>query len=204
MTSEQLKKLMPGVSQANADKWAAPLALAMERYAIDNPARVAMFVAQIGHESGDLTITAENMNYSAERLLEIFPRHFTAEEAKKYARVRDAIGNRAYANRMGNGPESSGDGYRYRGRGLMQMTGRNDYRDCGLALDLDLLACPELLDEPETAALSAGWEWDRSKINPVADLGDIEKATRIINGGLNGYADRVARWNVAKAALGIA
>ncbi len=191
-----------GCSESNADRYLEHLSACMDCYEIDTPKRQAAFLAQIGHESGSFTITQENMNYSESRLLEIFPKHFTADQAKDYARQPERIGSRAYADRMGNGPESSGDGYRYRGRGLIQLTGKDDYAECGKALGIDLLRNPELLKEPQAASMSAGWEWERSKLNEIADLGDFKKLTVRINGGLNGYADRCDRWAKAKLALG--
>ena len=192
-----------GCTEGLAEKYFGQITTCMDCYLIDTPVRQAAFLAQIGHESGGLMVTEENMNYSAKGLRATWPNRFTESDAERYARKPEWIGNRAYQGRMGNGDEASGDGYRYRGRGLIQLTGKDDYRECGEALGLDLLGCPELLNEPANAAMSAGWEWDRSKLNAVADSGDFEKLTRIINGGLNGYPDRLERWERAKPVLGV-
>lgn len=201
MTKDELKSCM-GCSDGIAEKWSEPLTIAMDCFEINTPARQAMFIAQIGHESGNLTIGVENMNYSAKRLMEVFPKYFTDESALKYEHKPEMIADRVYGNRMGNGDELSGDGFKYRGHGPIQLTGRDSYTDCGLALSLPLLDHPELLSDPKYGAMSAGWEWDRGNLNKWADEGNFEKVTRIINGGLNGYADRLDRWAKAKTALG--
>jgi putative chitinase len=202
MTKDELKACM-GCSDGIAEKWAEPLSIAMDCFEINTPERQAMFIAQIGHESCNLTIGVENMNYSAKRLLEVFPKYFTTESAATYEHKPEMIADRVYGNRMGNGDELSGNGFKYRGHGPIQLTGKDDYRDCGLALSLPLLDSPDLLSEPKNGAMSAGWEWNRGNLNKWADEGNFEKVTRIINGGLNGYADRCDRWAKAKTALGV-
>lgn len=193
-----------GCTETNAEKYFGYLTECMECFEINTPQRQAAFLAQIGHESGSFTVTEENMNYSAKGLRGTWPNRFTEAEALEYERKPEKIGNRAYQGRMGNGDEASGDGFRYRGRGLIQLTGKADYAACGKALGADLINCPELLNDPEYAAKSAGWEWNRGRLNDIADAGDFEKLTRKINGGLNGFEDRQKRWERAKTALGIA
>lgn len=192
-----------GAKASRAQLFLDPLNAAAGRYCFDTAPRMAAFVGQVFQETDCLAITIESMNYSAAGLLGTFPKHFTKEEAAAYERQPERIGARAYADRMGNGPESSGDGWRYRGRGLLQLTGKDDYRDCGLGLGLDLLSNPDKVTEPETAAAAAGWEWNRGKLNQKADAGDFKGITLTINGGLNGYAGRVAYYERAKSVLGI-
>lgn len=197
----QLKSIMPQGLHTAA--FLAPLNQAMAHYAINTPKRIAAFLAQVAHESGQLNLLVENTNYSAESLLQIFPHYFNHAEAAKYAHKPEAIANRVYADRMGNGPEKSGDGYRYRGRGALQTTGRDSYHKCGLAIGLDLVAHPERLEEPLHAAMAAGSYWNHRDCSPMADKGDFKSITKAINGGFNGLADREHFWTRAKEALGV-
>lgn len=174
----------------DADRWLEPLNDALIRWEISTPARVTMFLAQCAHESGGFKHLVENLHYSAAALLATWPKRFTADEAVAMAYNEEAIAERAYGGRMGNGPEGSGDGYRYRGRGG-GLTGRDNYRRCGAALGIDLEAHPELLEQPRWAAQSFGWFWATNGCNALADAGDYEAITRRINGGLNGWDDRV-------------
>lgn len=189
---------------ARATRWHPHLSRAMQRFGISTRARAAAFIAQLGHESGGLLRVEENLNYSADRLLQVFERHFTVDQARAYARQPARIANRAYANRMGNGDERSGDGYRYRGRGPIQITGADNYRWMGELLGLPLLERPDMLLEPEHGAASAAAYWRGRGLNALADAGDIVGMTKKINGGRTGLADRTDRWNGAKAALGVA
>lgn len=175
-----------------AAKWVFAINAAMERYSIDTPKRRAQFIAQIGHESGALARLYENLNYSAARLLEIFPRYFSSSEATKYSFHPDKIANRVYALRYGNGDEESGDGWRYRGRGLIQLTFRENYKTCGEALGVNLIHNPDMLAMPEHAAMSAAWYWYAHGCNAMADAGEIRGITRVINGGYRGLDDRIA------------
>lgn len=174
--------------------WADPLTYAMEKWHIaQTAARREMFLAQVLHESVMLSHLQENLHYtSGARLLAVFPHHFTSEiDAQAVANAGPAaVGNRVYANRMGNGNETSGDGWNYRGRGLIQLTGRDNYAAAGGALALDLIGNPDLLLDPGHAADSAGWFWDSHGCNGAADLGDFVAVTKHINGGLLGLADR--------------
>lgn len=200
-----------GCPLSRASRWQPYLYSAMQRFGINTRRRAAAFLAQVGHESASLTRVEENLNYSAARLVEVFPSYFTPEDARKYARQRDRIANRVYANRIGNGPESSGDGWRYRGRGLIQITGRDNYAWIGEHLRLDLLSMPGMLVELEHAANSAGAYWRGRGLNALADVGDVLALSRKINLGTvhtrrtpNGFQDRVDRWNRARSVLEVA
>jgi len=184
-----------------AQVWAAPLTAAMGKASIVTPLRQAAFLAQVGHESGGFLIVTENMNYSAEGLLATWPNHFDAASAEVYAHQPVKIANWAYANRMGNGNEDSGDGWMYRGHGPMQTTGRDDYAAASLWTGVDLLVSPEALMDPDKGSLAAAWEWDRSDCNVLADAGRFEEITQRINGGQIGAADRLERYTVACLAL---
>ncbi len=201
LTRDLLRASMPGARTNDLDRFAGPLAGCCAEWGIDTGLRQAAFLAQLAHESGQLRALVENLNYSAEALLRVFPRHFDAGQAATYARQPQRIAARAYANRMGNGDETSGDGWRYRGRGLIQITGHDNYAACGTAIGLDLIAQPELLEQPGPAARSAAWFWHNHDLNRLADARDIEAITRRINGGLTGLEDRKAHYAHACAAL---
>lgn len=186
----------------DADRWLDALNNALIRWEISTPARVTMFLAQCAHESGGFKHLVENLHYSAAALLATWPRRFTPDEAVAMAYDEQRIGNRAYASRMGNGPEASGDGYRYRGRGIIQLTGRDNYARAGAAIGLDFVAQPELLETPDWAASSAGWFWATNGCNALADAGDYLAITKRINGGTNGLADRQAWLAKVQAILG--
>ena len=160
----------------------------MNRYQIVGAKRIAAFIAQVGHESSQLTRLVENLNYSADALRKTWPSRFSVELAADVARKPEQIANIAYGNRMGN--TALGDGWRYRGRGLTQITGKNNYRACGEALGLDLIAHPELLEKPQHACMSAAWFWATNGLNTLADAGTFEAITQGVNGGQNGAADR--------------
>lgn len=157
---------------------------------LTTPRRWAYFLAQVLHESLRMSRVTENLNYSAEALLRTWPKRFSPGQAREYARQPQRIANRAYAGRIGNGPESSGDGWRYKGRGLVQVTGRANYAECGRALGVDLVAAPELLETPALAVNSALWFWSSRGLNALTDAGDFEELTRAVNGGYNGMNDR--------------
>lgn len=163
----------------------------LPKYGITTPRRWCHLVAQLAHESQGFTRLTENLNYSADGLLKTFPKYFTPAEAAAYARQPERIASRAYAGRMGNGPESSGDGWRYRGRGLIMNTGRAGYARIGTVLGIDLIAAPERLEDPAVAFEAALVFWRDRRINQYADVDDTGMVTTIINGGLNGYDDRM-------------
>lgn len=187
-----------GAAEANAMLYVAPLRVAAARYGIDTPLRVAHWLAQLAHESARFRRVVENLNYSAKALAKTWPGRYAdiagAPNATAWAIAGDpeGIANLTYADRLGNGSIRSGDGWRYRGRGLIQITGRDNYLRCGQALGIDLLNLPELLESPLYAALSAGWFWHVAALNALADQNDLPRITRRINGGMIGLADRAA------------
>lgn len=186
LTVEQLQKL-------NIDqKWLDPLNETLQKYQINTPLRIAAFVGQCQHESGNFQLLQENLNYSADSLMRIWGSRFpTKEEADKYHRNPEKIANKVYGGRMGN--TEDGDGWKYRGRGIKQLTGKENYRNCGNALGVDLVENPDLLLEPKYACLSAGWFYNKHNLNDLADKQDYETMTRRINGGLIGLDDRKAK-----------
>lgn len=192
-----------GASPALAAQWLVPLQDACAARQINTPQRAAAFLATVGVESARLTAVVENLNYSAEGLLATFPKYFNEDDAQQYARRPPAIANRAYAGRYGNGDEASGDGWRYRGRGLMQITFHDNYQLCGVALGLPLVPQPDLLADPANAAMSAAWWWAAHGLNALADAGQFQQITRVVNGGLNGYSQRLYLYGAAKKALGV-
>ncbi len=199
ITREVLTRL--GASATHADRYLEPLNVATAAHGIDTELRLAHFLAQVMHESSCLKHVVENMNYSAEGLLKVFPRHFRSRaDADGYARKPDRIGSRVYGGRMGNGNEASGDGYRYRGRGLIQLTGKDNYRAFSRWVGEDVVANPDLVAE-KYAVHSAVFFWDTNRLNAMADTDDLRATTRAINGGLNGFADRRELLETAKAAL---
>jgi len=195
ITRELFEEILPGI---DADKWYDIVVETMPYYYIDTPLRVAAFLANAAHESNTFKALVENLNYSAAALRRTWPSRFPTDEvAKAYERNPEAIANKVYSSRMGNGPEKSGEGWKYRGRGVFQLTGKDNYRSCSMDLfESDILIeDPDLLLEPYYAINSACWYWDKRNINPAADRQDLERVTRLINGGLIGHADRVKKYN---------
>jgi putative chitinase len=173
-------------------KWLEPLLETFEKYDISTPKRQAYFIGQCMHESGGFKQLKENLNYSAKGLMTTWPSRFPdIDTAEKYERNPEKIANKVYAGRMGN--TEDGDGAKYIGRGLIQLTGKENYANCGSAIGVDLVANPDLLSTPQYAALSAGWFWNRKGLNALADADDIDTITKRINGGLIGLADRKAK-----------
>lgn len=203
ITSENLKQYLPEASLQACEIFAEPLTQTCEEFEINTSNRIAAFIAQIAHESGNLKYVKENLNYSADGLRKVFPKYFPNEEiSQRYHRRPEAIANRVYANRMGNGSEESGDGWKYRGRGLIQITGYDNYSRCMTDLNID---DPEYFETPEGATRSAGWFWNVKKLNNIADGGsidDIKKMTKIINGGFNGLDDRIKHYRHIMSILG--
>lgn len=189
ITAQQLLQVLPNAGQV-VGFFVPVLNTAMSRYQIVGLKRVAAFIAQVGHESSHLTRLLENLNYSADALQKTWPGRFSVELASAVARKPEQIANIAYGNRMGN--TAPGDGWKYRGRGLIQITGKNNYRACGEALGLDLKAEPELLEKPQHACMSAAWFWATNGLNTLADADKFDTITPRINGGQNGAADRRA------------
>ncbi len=170
----------------------------LDEYQINTPKRVAAFLAQCAHESGGFVFVTENLNYSAEGLMRVFPKYFPdMATAKQYARNPEKIANRVYRNRMGNGDEASGDGFAFRGRGILQLTGKDNYFWFGASLDLTPEQASQYLETFEGAAQSACWFWETNKLNELADAGDMKQMTRRINGGYIGLADREHHYEMA-------
>lgn len=193
-------------------EWVEPINAALDAAQCNTTDRAAMFLAQARHESEQFTRLEENLNYSSGALVATFPTHFTTDEAHAYERQPQRIANKVYASRMGNGDEESGDGWRYRGRGLFQITGRDNYHEVGVALLSSgeaLLKEPDLLLRPDFAALSAAWYWIANGLNALADLGDFDGVSDVINkgrktvavGDSNGYVDRLAGWKISTQVL---
>ena len=169
---------------------------------INTPLRQAAFIAQVAHESQGFSRFIENLNYRADRLLNVFSKYFDEDEAQEFARQPEKIANRVYANRLGNGDENSGDGWRYRGRGFIQITGKGNYQEACKFLNLDLVEEPELAEKLEVGSRIAAWYWTSRKLNFNADRGQFDKITKKICGGLTGLKDRRAYYNKAKEILG--
>jgi len=198
MNSEQLKAL--GLGQ----QWLEPLNETFAKYDISTPKRQACFIGQTLHESGNYKFTKENLNYSAKALMATWPSRFpTIDVATQYERQPEKIASKVYLGRMGN--ETPEDAAKFIGRGLIQVTGREAYKHCGEALGIDLIATPQLLEEPCYAALSAGWFWNKKNLNALADEGtssSFQTMTQRINGGLLGLDDRKSKMIEALKALG--
>ena len=198
ITEQQLLQILPNAGR-QAGVFVPVLNTAMGKYGIVTRLRIAAFIAQVGHESGQLTRLVENLNYSAEGLMKTWPSRFDLVRATAAARKPEQIANIVYAGRMGN--TEPGDGWKYRGRGLFQVTGRANYAACGEALGLDLINQPTLLEQPQYAAMSAAWFWSTRGLNTLADQGQFVKITRRINGGLTGQNDRQALYDKALKVL---
>jgi len=197
MTYDQLDAL--GIDH----KWLGPLEETFAKYDISTTQRQSSFIGQCAHESGNFRILEENLNYSAARLMAVWPSRFTSlDVASQYANNPEKLANKIYSGRMGNGDEESGEGYAYRGRGLIQMTGKESYANCGSGLGMDLIGSPDRLLDPQYAAMSAGWFWNKKGLNSLADVQDYETMTKRINGGLNGLDDRKAKIAKALSVLG--
>ena len=182
-------------------KWLAPLEETFAKYDISTPVRQAFFIGQCAHESGNFKTLQENLNYSAEGLMKTWPSRFpTKEMADQYARNPTKIAGKVYNGRLGNTSEE--EAAQYLGRGLIQLTGKENYANCGLGIGVDLLADPALLLDPRYAALSAGWFWNKKGLNSLADAQDYETMTKRINGGLIGLDDRKAKIAKALSILG--
>ena len=205
LTLEQLKQLLP--KNPYVDHWHQALSQLLPDYEINTAQRIAAFVAQCSHESAGFTALKENLNYKAATLRKIFPKYFPTDElANAYANMpnkQEAIANRVYASRMGNGDEHSGDGYRYCGRGLIQLTGKSNYQSFADSLEMNVEDVPEYLATFEGAAQSACWFWESNNLNQWADKGDILTLTKRINGGTIGLEDRIKHYEHALHVLGV-
>lgn len=214
MTPERKHLVAAGVK--DPDKWLDALVQTCQEFEINTPERVAAFIAQTAHESGGYTMLTENLNYKAATLAACWPNRFAVMGADKkpikengklvptavansIAGKPELIANLVYSARMGNGPAESGEGWKYRGRGLKQLTGKDNYARCGAALGVDLVGNPDLLLEPIYAARSAGWFWKANNLSAFADVGDIKGMTKKINGGFIGLEQRQALYNKVKS-----
>ena len=201
ITVSQLKQLLP--NNPYVENWHHALVQLLPDYDINTTKRIAAFIAQCSHESGGFRVLTENLNYKAAGLRRIFPKYFPTDElAKQYEKQPSKIANRVYANRMGNGDESSGDGFRYCGRGLIQLTGKSNYQAFADSLEMKVEDVPEYLQTFEGAAQSACWFWETNNLNKFADAGDILNMTKRINGGTIGLEDRQKHYNHALHVLG--
>jgi putative chitinase len=200
LTAQQFSHLFPRAQ--DPESWVNSMNEVFPTYDINTPQRIAAFLAQCGHESGGWTVFEENLNYSAKGLNGIFKKYFpTLESALPYERKPEKIANKVYGNRMGNGPESSGDGWKYRGRGPIQLTGKNNYTQFAKDMFDDW---QNVVDNPDWvtadrdfALMSAIWFWNKNGLNKWADTGDIKELTRRINGGYIGLEDRIHHYKDA-------
>ena len=200
ITKEQLSQLIP--KNPYLDQWYEALSILLPDYEINTPNRIAAFIAQCAHESANFTALHENLNYRSETLSKVWPKKFPASVADQYAHKPEAIANRAYASRMGNGDESSGDGWRYCGRGLIQLTGKDNYTAFADSIGITPEEVSDYVQTFEGAAQSACWFWESNNLNQYADSGDIETMTKRINGGTLGLEDRKKHYEHAKHILG--
>ena len=196
LNAEQLQRLHIGI------EWVPALNDTFTRFGIATPRQQAAFIGQCGHECGNFRVLEENLNYRAATLMKLWPKRFpTLDIAAEYAGKPQKIANKVYASRMGNRDEASGDGWRFRGRGCVQLTGSDSYFHAGKALGVDFWANPDLVATPEYAAMTAGWFWSTRKCNELAEAADWLGLTKKINGGTIGYDDRVKHTNEALAVL---
>ena len=201
LSLEQLKQLLP--KNPYVDHWHKALSQLLPDYEINTPQRIAAFVAQCAHESGGFLFLKENLNYRAESLVRVWPKYFPdLATAKSYEKQPEKIANRAYANRMGNGPEESGDGWKFAGKGLIQLTGRTNYTWFAASLGISVEEASEYLQTFEGAAQSACWFWEQNNLNKFADTGDIKGMTKVINGGYLGLEDREKHYQHALHVMG--
>jgi len=188
-TVDKLAQILPG--NPYLDHWHEALCKILPDYDINTPERVAAFLAQTAHESGGYKALKENLNYKAETLCKVWPRLFpNMDIANQYAHKPEAIANRAYGGRMGNGPEASGDGFKFCGRGLIQLTGKDNYTKFAESIETPVEELPEFLGTFEGAIQSACWFWETNNLNQFADSGDVLTMTKRINGGTLGLQDR--------------
>ena len=204
LTLDQLKQLLPKNPYINY--WYSALSKLLPDYDMNTPQRAAAFLAQCAHESGEFTALQENLNYKPATLRKIFPKYFPTDDiANEYCakpNKQEAIANKVYANRMGNGDEASGDGYRYRGRGLIQLTGKDNYTFFAGSLGISVEEAADYMATFEGAAQSACWFWETNNLNQFADKGDIITLTKKINGGTIGLDDRIAHYEHALHVFG--
>lgn len=201
ITKEQLAQIIP--RNPYVDQWCSALNKLLPDYGIDTPQRVAAFLAQCAHESGNFVFLKENLNYKWASLRKVFPKYFPTDElAQQYEKQPEKIANKIYGNRMGNGDESSGDGFRYCGRGLIQLTGKNNYTAFAESIETPVEEIPTYLETFEGAVQSACWFWETNNLNQYADNNDILTMTKRINGGTIGLEDRMKHYAHALEVFG--
>jgi putative chitinase len=193
-TEERLGKSLYLTDANTLTNWHNALLDSLPEDMIESPSRIAGFLAQTSHESGKYKFLTENLNYSDKGLLKTFPKYFNESNVMEYARKPEAIANRVYANRMGNGDEASGDGWRYCGRGLIQLTGKNNYQAFANSEQMNIEEVPDYLITYVGAVRSALWFWNKNNLNDTADAGDLLMMTKKINGGTHGLAERTAEY----------
>ena len=205
IVESQIRRIMPNVKETRVKEFVKCFNEWSDRFGISTPLRFVHFIAQIAHESGEFKSMEENLNYSADGLLRVFPKYFTKETAAQYARKPEKIANKVYANRMGNGDEASGDGWRFKGRGAIGTTGRDNYKayaDSEFCVG-DLMSHPEWLAQSPGCYKSAMYFWWKNGLNQIADTDDVVKVTKRVNGGTNGLAQRQYYYRMAKRVMGI-
>jgi putative chitinase len=175
----------------------------LEDYDINTPKRIAYFMAQCHHESGGFVFVSENLNYKASGLVKVFPKYFDENTARAYEKQPQKIANRVYANRMGNGDEASGEGFKYAGKGIIQLTGKDNYTRFAQSLEISVEDAAEYMKTFEGAAQSACWFWETNNLNKFADAGDLKTMTRVINGGYKGMEDRELQFARISKLLGM-
>jgi len=204
LTLEQIEQLLP--KNQHVEEWYEALSKLLPEYKINTVQRIAAFISQCSHESAGFTVLKENLNYRAVTLRKVFGKYFPNDEiAQQYVSLpnkQEAIANRVYANRMGNGDEASGDGFRYCGRGLIQLTGKKNYSAFAGSLGISVEQASDYIQTFEGATQSACWYWETNNLNRFADVGDIKGLTKSINGGYNGLDDRTNHYNHALQVLG--
>lgn len=199
----QLMSIMPAAREQDIERYIEALNTQLPRYKINTPLRMAHFIAQVAHESGSFKHHCEDLSYSAKALRCVFSKYFDCDEmAERYARKPQEIANLVYANRMGNGDTVSGDGWRYRGRGLIKLTGRENYANCAAFIDYDCVENPDLLlNDPQVAVAAACWYWHSRKLNDVADRDDLKRITGKISSGCHGLESRKGFYERARQVL---
>jgi putative chitinase len=201
LTLTTLQKICTPPAPLSLQYFVDPLNKTFTKYEINSKQRIAAFLSQVLVESGEFKFLKENLNYSVQGLLTTFPKYFTAQSAIEYAHNQQAIASKVYANRLGNGDEASHDGYTYRGRGLIQITGKAAYVALAHDLGMTLENIITYMETVEGATISAGWFWNRNNLNALADAGDITAVSKKVNGGTNGLQDRIKYYNKALSVL---
>lgn len=200
LTVEQVEKILVG--NKDATMWYFSLEKFFAAYEIYTLERISAFMAQCCHESGNFKVLSENLYYSAQGLRRVFPSYFPTDElAAQYAMKPEKIANRVYSSRMGNGPENSGDGWKYRGRGIIQLTGKNNYTNFANSIEKSIEDTIVYLETFDGALHSACWYWDRNNLNALADVKDMKTITKKINGGFNGLDDRLKKYETIQKIL---